>query len=146
MSFGVDFFSTVVTGYVVLDVLPSDTNKKKKYQNDAKAINAINETLSENELIKVMHCKSSKEVWDKLGNIYEGDLKVKKAKLQTYRMRFESLIMKEDETITKYLRTFETMTNLIKSIDLKFEYEVIFQKIMGHLPTRFYPNASVIKK
>lgn len=146
MSFGVDFFSTVVTGYVVLDVLPSDTNKNKKYQNDAKAINAINETLSENELIKVMHCKSAKEVWDKLGNIYEGDLKVKKAKLQTYRMRFESLIMKEDETITKYLRIFETMTNLIKSIDLKFEDEVIFQKIMGYLPTRFYPNASVIKK
>ena len=54
--------------------------------------------------------------------------------------------MEEDKSITKYLRIFKSMTNLIKSIDLKFEDEVIFQKIMGYLPTRFYPNASVIKK
>jgi hypothetical protein len=31
---------------------------------------------------KVMGCDTTKEVWDKLKNIYEGDLKVKKVKLQ----------------------------------------------------------------
>ena len=34
-------------------------------------------------------------MWDKLQNIYEGDDKVKKEKLQTHRGQFESLKMKE---------------------------------------------------
>jgi hypothetical protein len=32
--------------------------------------------------VKVMHYKSSKEIWDKLKIIYEGNGKVKQAKLQ----------------------------------------------------------------
>jgi hypothetical protein len=52
---------------------------------------------------KVVHCKSAKEIWDKLLNIYEGDSKVKEAKLQTYRGQFEQLNMKEDENIAAYL-------------------------------------------
>jgi hypothetical protein len=31
-----------------------------------------------------MHCKPTKEFWDTLKIIYEGDDKVKKEKLQTY--------------------------------------------------------------
>jgi hypothetical protein len=44
----------------------------------------------------------AKEIWDKLRNIYEGDTKVKEAKLQTYRGQFEQLKMKEDENIATY--------------------------------------------
>jgi hypothetical protein len=49
---------------------------------------------------KVSHCKSAKDIWDKLQNIYEGDTKVKEVKLQTYRSQFKQLKMKEDEDIT----------------------------------------------
>jgi hypothetical protein len=38
-----------------------------------------------------MYCKSAKDVWDKLQNIYEGYSKFKEAKLQTYRGQFEQL-------------------------------------------------------
>jgi hypothetical protein len=49
-----------------------------------------------------MHCDSTKDVWDKLQNVYEGDSKVKGAKLQTYRGQFEQLKMKEYEDIVAY--------------------------------------------
>jgi hypothetical protein len=41
--------------------------------------------LLESEFVKVMHCESEKYIWEKLQNIYEGDDKVKKEKLQTHR-------------------------------------------------------------
>ena len=66
-------------------------------------------------------------------------------KLQTYRIRFESLKMNEDETIAGYFRRVEIMTILIKSIDLKFKYEIIIQKILGFLPARFNPKVFVIE-
>ncbi len=46
-----------------------------------------------------MHCTSTKEIWDKLKNVYEEDTKVKSAKLQTYKSQFESLKMEEYEDI-----------------------------------------------
>ena len=52
---------------------------------------------------KVMHCKTTKEIWDKLQTIYEKDIKVKRAKLQTFKTQFESLKMKEEENISEYL-------------------------------------------
>jgi hypothetical protein len=42
--------------------------------------------LTEAEFVKVMHLGTAKEMWDKLISIYEGNEKVKDAKLQTYRI------------------------------------------------------------
>jgi hypothetical protein len=41
-------------------------------------------------------------MWDKLKTIYEGDEKVKEAKLHIFRAKFEQLKMNEDENIEAY--------------------------------------------
>jgi hypothetical protein len=41
-------------------------------------------------------------MWDKLIRSYDGNEKVKDAKLQTFRLKFEQLKMNEDETVSKY--------------------------------------------
>jgi hypothetical protein len=61
-----------------------------------------------------MHCKSTKEIWDKLQNTYEGNDKVKKEKLQTHRGRFENLKMREDEDITTYFLVWMRLLTLSK--------------------------------
>jgi hypothetical protein len=71
-------------------------------QNNSKPKNALLNGLSETIFTKVRHCKSAKDIWDKLQNIYEGDSKVKETKLQTYRGQFEKFKMKEDENIPSY--------------------------------------------
>ena len=65
-------------------------------------MNAILGGLVESVFVKVMHYEIAKEIWDKLKNFYEGDDKVKGAKLQTYRGKFENLKMKEEENIAAY--------------------------------------------
>jgi hypothetical protein len=52
---------------------------------------------------KVIHCPGAKDLWDKLQNIYEGYAKVKGAKIQIFRSKFDQLKMKEDEDIVAYL-------------------------------------------
>jgi hypothetical protein len=80
-------------------------------------LNGLNETI----FSKFAHCKSAKEIWDKLRNIYEGDTKVKATKLQTYRGQFEQLKMKEDENIVAYLLRVDERMNAI--IELGEEIE-----------------------
>jgi len=43
--------------------------------------------------MNVMHCDTAKDIWNRLQNIYEGEAKVKGAKLQTYKGKFEQLKM-----------------------------------------------------
>jgi hypothetical protein len=57
----------------------------KLSENNSKAKNVLLNGLSEMVFTKVAHCKSTKDIWDKLQNIYEGDSKVKETKLQTCR-------------------------------------------------------------
>ena len=48
-----------------------------------------------------MHLENTKEMWDNIISSYEGNEKVKDAKIQNYKVQFEQLNMKEDETIEK---------------------------------------------
>jgi hypothetical protein len=83
-------------------------------QNNSKAKNALLNGFRETIFTKVAHCKSAKDIWDKLQNIYEGYSKVKATKLQTYRGKFEQINMKEDENIVAYfLRVDETVNAII---------------------------------
>ena len=54
-----------------------DANGKTLYGNNVKSNNSILFGLSQSKLVKVMHCKSSKEVWLNLNQNHEGDDKDK---------------------------------------------------------------------
>jgi hypothetical protein len=99
---GFDVWKAVVDGYKAPATPPTDKDGKKLSENNLKAKNVILSGLVDSVYVKVMHCDSAKDIWDKLQNVYEGDAKVKGAKLQTYRGQFEQLKMKEDEDIAAY--------------------------------------------
>jgi hypothetical protein len=82
---GFEIWQSVVDGYKEPAVPPTNERAIKLGQNNFKATNALLNGLYESVFTKVIHCKSAKEIWDKLQNIYEGDSKVKAAKLQTYK-------------------------------------------------------------
>jgi hypothetical protein len=67
---------------------------------------------------KVMHCDSAKDLWDKLQNIYEGDAKVKGAKLKIFRAKFEQFKMKEYEDFTTYLLRVDEIVNTIRGLGI----------------------------
>ena len=77
MSLGVDVWNSVLVDYNVPDIPPTDADDKKIYGNNANAKNSILFGLSKSEIVNVMHCKSTKEVWVKLNQSHEGDDRVK---------------------------------------------------------------------
>ena len=70
----------------------ADEQGKNNLVNDAKEKNIIISGLIESAYHKVLGCKTAKNVWDKLENIYVGDSNVKEAKLQIHKEKFEQLI------------------------------------------------------
>jgi hypothetical protein len=115
MALGFDVWKSVENGYTTPTTPPTDIAGKKICNDNSRAVNAILGELTNPIFVKVMHCKSTKEIWDKLEVIYEGDNKVKESKLQTYRAQFENLKMKEEENIVEYLHRVDEVVNSIKA-------------------------------
>jgi len=76
--------------------------EKKSYETNEKVINSLLESLSELEFVKVMQFNIAKEIWEKIIQTYKGDSQVKRAKLQTLRIQYETLKMHSDEIIASY--------------------------------------------
>jgi hypothetical protein len=96
--------------------------------------------------VKIMHCDSTNEIWDKLQNVYEGDEKFKGGKLQTYRGQFEQLKMKEDEAIVAYFLRVDEIVNAMKGLREEIKGSIIVQKVLRSLPMRFDPNISSLEE
>ena len=124
ISLGDDVWDVEETGYVKVVVLAS-RDDKIEFSFNAKEMNASLSGLAKTEFVKVMHLDSAKEMWDKLANSYEGNEKVKDAKIQTYRLKFEQINMNEYETISKYFLRIEETVNSMKGLGEKFDEEFL---------------------
>jgi hypothetical protein len=102
--------------------------------------------LCESIYTKVIHCISTKNIWDKLQNIYEGDSKVKATKLQTYRGWFEQLKMKEDENIAYYFLRVDETVNSIIGLGEEIRESVIVQRLLRSPLMRFDPKTSSLEE
>jgi hypothetical protein len=92
-----------------------------------------------------VHSKSAKEIWDKLEVVYEGDNKVKEAKLQTYRTLFEILKMKEEENIVEYFHRVDELVNSIKVVGKEITDNPFVENILSPLPIRYDAKISRIE-
>jgi hypothetical protein len=77
--------------------------------------------------------------------IYEGDSKVKKAKLQTYITQFENLKMKEEENIEEYLQRVDEVVNSIRALGEDLKDQPIVQNILRSLPMRYDAKISTLE-
>lgn len=84
-SLGCDIWEDIKNGYTIPFTPIIDAIDKKMYENNSKAKNAIMCRLVDTELLSVMNYMSTKEIWYKIKNIHEGDMKTKEAKLQAHR-------------------------------------------------------------
>ena len=78
-------------------------------------------------------------------NIYASDSKVKEAKLQIFREKFEQLKMWEDEDIATYFQFVDETTNTLEGLGEPVEMKIVVWKILITLPARFNPKVSVLE-
>jgi hypothetical protein len=116
MALECDIWLSVVNGYKAPPTAALDANAKKLCNDNSRVVNAILGGLENSVSVKVMHCKSKKEIWDKLKIIYEGDNKFKQEKIQTYIGQFEGLKMKEEGNIAEFLQRVDGIVNSIRAL------------------------------
>ena len=74
---GFQVWKSIVDGYIAPAVPRTNDKAVKLSENNFKAKNALLNSLIDMVFTKVAHCRSAKDIWDMLQNIYEGDSKSK---------------------------------------------------------------------
>ena len=84
-----------------------------------------------------MQLNTAKEMWDKIILSYEGDAKVKSAKLQTLRIEYENLRMRSDENIASFFLRLDDVVNRMKNLGETITESTLVEKILRSLTTKF---------
>ncbi|XP_043694322.1 uncharacterized protein LOC122645033 [Telopea speciosissima] len=122
------------------------TTEMKKCEDDAKAVNALLGSLVNNEFARVVGCTTSKEIWDKLKNVHEGDNKIREAKLQHHRNLFEGLKMTQAETVEQFMSKVNEIINSIRGLGEELKDAIVVKKILRSLPKLYNLKVSAIEE
>eukprot|EP00253_Pinus_taeda_P014536 PITA_14536 len=122
-SLGIEVWDIVETGYTFPSTTPKDTAGKKQYETNAKAINTLLGSLSQSEFVKV-----------------------KRAKLQTRRIQYESLRMHNDESVANYFLRIDEIVNCMKNLGEEIKEVVLVEKVLRSLSSKFDSKVSAIEE
>jgi hypothetical protein len=92
----------------------------------------------ESILPRVASTKKAKEAWNILQNSYQGMDKFKTSKLQILRRDFETLSMKDTNSVDSFYTHVIGLINQIKSHGETIEDRKFVEKILRRLPPKFY--------
>jgi len=81
-----------------------------------KAQYALTQVLNDDDLSRVINCKSAYEVWNDLTITRDGTFQVKRSKPDLLRSQYENFYMLESESIDEMLPRFINITNGLSSL------------------------------
>jgi hypothetical protein len=110
-----------------------------KYQRkkDGKVMFYINQGMHESIVPRVASIKQVKKALDILQTSYQGMDKVKPSKLQILRKDFETLSMRDSDTVDSFYTHVISLINQIKSHGETIEDKKVVEKVLRSLPSKF---------
>eukprot|EP00253_Pinus_taeda_P036210 PITA_36210 len=122
-SLGIEVWNIVETGYAFPSTTPTDVDEKKKYETNAKAVSTLLGCISQSEFMKV-----------------------KRAKLQTLRIQYETLKMYNDESVANYFFRVDEVVNCMKNLGEEIKEAIVVEKVLRSLSPKFESKVSAIEE
>lgn len=115
-------------------------------KDDKIAMAAIYQAIPEDILLAVAEKTTAKSTWDAIRVMCQGAECVKKAKVQTIKSEFESLKMKDTETIDEFSMTVNGLVTNIRALGESIEENYVVKKFLRAVPTKFLQITSAMEQ
>lgn len=137
----------VMQAHEVWDAIePVDPKTPVVEKKDKIAMAMIYQGIPEEMLITIAEKKTAKEAWESLKTLCQGAEKVKSAKIQTLKSEFESLSMKDTESLDDFAMNLNGLVTHIRVLgeDVKESYAV--KKLLRAVPKKFLQITSTMEQ
>ncbi|XP_062104023.1 uncharacterized protein LOC133815170 [Humulus lupulus] len=113
---------------------------------NSKAMHALFNAVSTNQLKVIANCEISKEAWEKLRIKNEGTDDVKKSRLRALAKAFENLSMEEEETLAEFHAKLCDISNESYALGKTYSNAKLVRKVLGVLPRKFMSKVTYIEE
>ncbi|XP_074336223.1 uncharacterized protein LOC141673378 [Apium graveolens] len=127
-------------------VEPKDANAAIEDKMDKRALAIIYQVIGEDLLISIAGKTTSKTAWEAIKMVHLGADKVQKAKAQTLKAEFESLVMKDTEQLDDFCMKMNSLVTNIRMLGEKVEETYVVKKLLRAVPVKFLQITSAIEQ
>jgi len=104
----------------------------EEFEVNAKAHYALLQALNDNDIVRVIHCKSTNEIWRHLVVTHEGISQVKRAKINRLCSQYENFTMHKNNTIDNMITRFTKISNGLASLGDVIDNDQKVRRSFGH--------------
>ncbi|XP_074324194.1 uncharacterized protein LOC141659023 [Apium graveolens] len=113
---------------------------------DKIALAMLYQGLPEEMILSIAEKGTTKEAWTALKTMCQGADRAKKAKVQTLRTEFESLVMKDNEQIDEFYLKLNGLVINIRALGEPITESYMDKKMLRAVPTRFLQIVSTLEQ
>ena len=123
-----------------------DDAKIKAANFNSRALNALFNTVTNDEFKKISSTETAKEAWTIFQTTYEGTKAIKDSKLQSLITSFEEIKIEEDELFDEFYAKLKVIVNSAFNLEETIPKPKIVRKVLKSLPERFYAKITAIEE
>ncbi|XP_047335480.1 uncharacterized protein LOC124939006 [Impatiens glandulifera] len=107
---------------------------------------SIYKTLDRNTFAKIRECFTTKEVWEKIIQLHEGNERTKENKILVATQKFENIMMRSSETMKEFGDRFTSVVNELSLLGKKYDNKEIIIKALRSLPSAWDIKTMVMRE
>lgn len=135
-----EYWILIETGIVESEGVLTEAQQKKQDEmklKDLKVKNYLFQAIDRTILETILEKTTSKQIWESMKKKYQGSTKVRRSQLQALRREFETLQMKEGESVADYFSRTMSIANKMQMNGESITNVAIVEKILRSMTPRF---------
>ncbi|KAM0051165.1 hypothetical protein Hdeb2414_s0007g00232961 [Helianthus debilis subsp. tardiflorus] len=122
----------------ILQVLKPGEEEVEAKKDDM-AVALLLQAIPEELVFQVAQFQKEKEIWEALKTRYVGVVRVREAKIEQLENEFESLKMKETETVDSFAGRISQWVTKAASLGTTYEDKKLTRKLLGSVAAKYVP-------
>ncbi|GJW78594.1 zinc finger, CCHC-type containing protein [Tanacetum coccineum] len=121
-------------------------NTQADEKKDKAMIAFLYRALTEDVILQVAGCETTKELWESLKKRHVGEEKVQQARLQSLMIGFQTLQMTEDDTVDAFTAKLNGYATKAKELGKTLDESLLVRKLLDSTPDRFIQIVASIEQ
>nr|GEU81479.1 zinc finger, CCHC-type [Tanacetum cinerariifolium] len=129
-----------------LETIEPKENTEIDNKKDKATTTLLYQALTEDVILQVAGCKTANELWESLKKRHVGEEKVQQAWLQSLMIGFNTLQMKDDDTVDAFMDKLNGYATKAKELGKTLDESLLVRKLLDSTPDKFIQIVSSIEQ